>query len=660
MDSDKHSFLYKQKISKKLQKLLYKDEDNNQISNMKIAYINKKNNNIKTHLDTDQNKNKQNSVIPKYDIEKSLIHIKKSFKTLKNSFNSNVEENSNVYMQIREIKEIKENIPFNVLYKGLLSSKSKKMNKNNNKYDNKYDNKFDNKYDNKKIVYHNNSCIKKNNMKSFQNFKSPIGDGIITSKQISLGPKNKCALSNLSGSKKNYRKNEMNKKKQSFGLSSHEINNNLLKIFNTSNKNNINLKNYYSLKNNSETNNLLFKTNSNLKVSITDCNENNLFDYNDERQVELTKEEKALYGDRVMKGYSKIRLLGKGGYGVVWLCHNNKDKYNIKEYAVKQTSKKKTQEFTHNINNTLTNARNEIAVLYLLNNKNTENTNELNDSIDIEKNDDVCELIPKIYDAYEDNNDIWFSFEKGGNSLSNLCFKIKGEFEKAERIYLIQKGIFLVSLFSNIYQFKYLLKQLVSGIHYINSKGIIHSDIKPENILIDYILKDEYFRINSIKIIDYGSSFYCNEISTSNTSNTPEYLCPEITIGNKKFIKDLSNSDKYISAVDVWSIGITFLELCLSCPIWMNFKTKITINRKIIYTHGIFGCRMRDANKIHQKQIEISKNLNKLLKNSMLYLFEKDDRINFVDLLGKMLNIDYTKRINTSEILKHPFLNEIL
>ena len=27
--------------------------------------------------------------------------------------------------------------------------------------------------------------------------------------------------------------------------------------------------------------------------------------------------------------------------------------------------------------------------------------------------------------------------------------------------------------------------------------------------------------------------------------------------------------------------------------------------------------------------------------------------------LGKMLNIDYTKRINTEEILKHPFLDEI-
>jgi dual specificity tyrosine-phosphorylation-regulated kinase 2/3/4 len=648
MDSDKHSFLYKQKISKKLQKLLYKELETNPISNNKITYINKKGNNIKTHLDTDQNKNKQNSVIPKNEVEKSLIQIKKSFKTLKNSFNSNVDENSNIYLHIREMKEVKENIPFNLLCKGLLSSKSKKMNKNNIKYENR------------KIIYHNNSCIKKNNMKSFQNCNNPNSDGVATCKQICLGTKIKSILNNLSSSKNKYKKNESNKKKQSFGISSNEISNNLLKMFNNnSNKSNLHLNNYYSQKNNSDCNNYFFKTNSNLKSSINNFNEDNIFDYNDEKQAELTKEEKALYGDRIMKGYSKVKLLGKGGYGIVWLCQKNNDKYNAKEYAIKQTSKKKTQEFTHNLNNTLSNARNEIAILCLLNNKNNESDNEINDSNDIDNNFGY-ELIPKIYDAYEDNNDIWFSFEKGGNSLSSLCFKIKGEFEKGERIYLIQKGKFLVSLFSNICQFKYLLKQLILGINYINSKGIIHSDIKPENILIDYIIKDDYFKIISIKIIDYGSSFFYNQISSSNSSNTPEYLCPEITVGNKKFIKDLSNSDKYVNAVDVWSIGITLLELCLSCPIWMNFKTKITINRKIIYTHGIFGCRMREANKIHQKQIEISKNLDKLLKNSLLYMFEKEDRINFIDLLGKMLNIDYAKRINASEILKHPFLNETL
>ena len=68
---------------------------------------------------------------------------------------------------------------------------------------------------------------------------------------------------------------------------------------------------------------------------------------------------------------------------------------------------------------------------------------------------------------------------------------------------------------------------------------------------------------------------------------------------------------------------------------------------------------MRDSNKIYHKQIEVFKNLNKMLKNSLLYMFQKQDRDNFIDLLGKMLNIDYTKRINTEEILNHPFLKEL-
>ena len=659
MKTSSPSFLYKQKFNKKLKKLIYCDKANNKLSNKIINIYNNGENEIMPHLDTDQNINKQNSVIPKNDIEKFLLNNKNSFITIKNSFNiNNSEENSTLTSQFREAKE---NIPFNGFCRGLLSTKSKKNESSLNKNIKKRE------------LYHNNSCIKKINLRSVENFKIENNKPIVI-QQNNLGSKNKDVLKNVSNSK--YRI-KINKNIKSFGLLPIEENkNSLLKVINNKKKNNVysnsNLvRNYYSQNITALSNNCLnrdvFKLKSSKKIN-NDFSKENVFIYNDEKQIELTKEEKSLYGDRIMKGYSKIKLLGKGGYGIVWLCMKNILEYDndIKEYAIKQTTKKKNQESTHNLNNTLINARNEIAVLHLLNNKKLENENdndnELNDSNNDNNKDksNCCEIIPKIYDSYEDNNDIWFSFEKGGISLSSLCFKIKGEFEKGERIYLIQKGEFLENLFSNIKQFKYLLKQLVIGINYINSKEIIHSDIKPENILIDYTNRLHYFKINSIKIIDYGSSFLYKDISSSNASNTPEYLCPEITIGNKKFIKDLTKSNKYISAVDIWSLGITFLELCLCCPIWMNFKTKIAMKGKNIYTHGIFGCRMRDSNKIYQKQIEVSKNLKKLLNNSLLYMFEKEERDNFIDLLGKMLNIDYNKRINSQDILKHPFLAETI
>ena len=652
MKTGNPSFLYKQKFNKKLKKLIYSDEYNYKISAKKINKFNKNVNEIMTKLDTDQNRNKQNSVIPKLNIEKSLICAKNSFKTLKNSFNNNIsEENSTLTNNFREIKE---NIPLNGFYRGLLSTKSKKIDSSLNKYMHKRE------------LYHNNSCVKKINLKSIQNFNNDNTNRANLHSNNILGSKNIAVLKHLSNSKCKNECNEIKIHKQikTFGLLSNEINKHSLMRMNKNNniKTNLSnnmLKNYYSQKNSSLNNNFLYRNNFILKTSknINDFSEENIFIYDDEKQIELTKEEKSLYGDRIMKGYSKIKLLGKGGYGIVWLCTKHLSEYDnyLKDYAIKQTCKKKNQESSHNINNTLNNARNEISVLYLLNNKNI--SGELCDPNDSD-NDNNCELIPKIYDSYEDNNDIWFSFEKGGVSLSNLCFKIKGEFEKGERIYLIQKGKFLEYLFTNINQFKHLLRQLVIGINYINNKNIIHSDIKPENILIDYTYNLQSFKINSIKIIDYGSSFLYNEISSTNTSNTPEYLCPEITVGNKKFIRDLSNSNKFISAVDVWSLGITFLELCLCCPIWMNFKTKLAMKGKTLYTHGIFGCRMRDPGKIYQKQIEVSKNLKKLLNNSLLYMFEKEDRDNFIDLLGKMLYIDYNKRISVQDILKHPFLEE--
>ena len=374
----------------------------------------------------------------------------------------------------------------------------------------------------------------------------------------------------------------------------------------------------------------LFNPNNNTSEDI--------FYFDENKPIILTKEEQVIYGNRTMKGYTKIKLLGKGGYGIVWDCQKNSEVLNnfFESYAVKQISKKNSP--SHLKEDVLQIARNEINIL-----------KELND-IQNEK----CDLIPAIYEANEDNNDIWFSFEKGGISLSSLTFNIKGIFEKGERIYQIQKGQFLVLLFKNIDQFKFLVKEVLKGIDYINKKGIIHSDIKPENILVQYEKENGFF-IKSVKIVDYGSAFYINNKSPLIT-NTPEYLCPEIMTNDKEFIKELNNG-KYINAIDIWSFGISLLELCLCCPIWMSYKTKTIINGKINYSMGYFGCKGRDENKIYQKQIDLSKNLNKILKNSLIYMMDEIDKKNFIDLLGRMLCFDYSKRINTYEALNHPFFD---
>ena len=497
----------------------------------------------------------------------------------------------------------------------------------------------------------NNSIKEKNGINGIKKRKRDLSakerqDYFNFNKKYYMKENNQNNLLNLKN-KNNYSPVENEERKTTSKINNNTFNSyNLQKIKNkisnlttiTSTNNN----NFNSNNNNSNTGNY------NHSHTQTNSTEEKYFEYTNDKSQELTKDEKIIYGDRNMQGYIKTKLLGKGGCGIVWCCQKVKDQNESlaeieedKEFAVKQTSKKSGRSVINMANENIITSKNEIKILNKL--------NEINN-----------DFIPKIFDVYEDNNDLWFSFEKGGISLSGLCFKIKGEFEKGERIYHIQKGLFLMSLFSSIKQFKFLLKSLLSAINYINKNGIIHSDIKPENILIEYSgsSSESNFEIKSIKIIDYGSAFFINNTSTI-ASNTPEYLCPEITIGNKKFLKELKNNNsKYVNCIDIWSLGITFLELCLCCPSWMSYKTKVIINGKIYHSSGLFGCRGRDANKIYQKQVELSKNINKKLKNSLLYLFETNDRNNFIDLLKRMLEFDYRKRISCQDAINHAFFKE--
>jgi serine/threonine protein kinase len=201
---------------------------------------------------------------------------------------------------------------------------------------------------------------------------------------------------------------------------------------------------------------------------------------------------------------------------------------------------------------------------------------------------------------FEDNNDIWLVFEKGGRSLSSLIFKIKGEFLGNERIYSIKKGRFLMYLIDDINNLKNFIKKLLHFINFLNENGIVHCDLKPENILIDYekVLDTDCstpkYLFSDLKVIDFGSAFYINNPENF-SSNTPEYMSPEITdlIEKNASSKDLSNFLKNLKqwpwCVDIWSLGVTILEIILSCPLWMNYKSKVIINGKVYLKFNLFS-----------------------------------------------------------------------
>ena len=96
-----------------------------------------------------------------------------------------------------------------------------------------------------------------------------------------------------------------------------------------------------------------------------------------------------------------------------------------------------------------------------------------------------------------------------------------------------------------------ILRETLLGLKYLHDNSQIHRDIKAGNVLID----DD----GSVKISDFGVTAKLKKGKKRNTLiGSPCYMAPEIL--------DQEEKNGYDSKVDIWSLGITALELASGKP----------------------------------------------------------------------------------------------
>jgi serine/threonine protein kinase len=89
--------------------------------------------------------------------------------------------------------------------------------------------------------------------------------------------------------------------------------------------------------------------------------------------------------------------------------------------------------------------------------------------------------------------------------------------------------------------------QIVSAIHYCHLKGVVHRDLKLENV----IFRDE--KMDIVKLIDFGIAGVCTKGREDvQESGTMEYMPPELFEQSK-----VTSSPSQ----DVWAIGIMFYTM---------------------------------------------------------------------------------------------------
>jgi len=97
---------------------------------------------------------------------------------------------------------------------------------------------------------------------------------------------------------------------------------------------------------------------------------------------------------------------------------------------------------------------------------------------------------------------------------------------------------------------RYFTKQLLQALALLKELGIMHCDIKPENILLQNLQSP------AIKLIDFGSACLLSQEPSSTYIQSRFYRSPEVLLGH--------TCD---CAIDVWSLGTIAAELFLGLPL---------------------------------------------------------------------------------------------
>ncbi|KAJ4482327.1 kinase-like domain-containing protein [Lentinula aciculospora] len=208
--------------------------------------------------------------------------------------------------------------------------------------------------------------------------------------------------------------------------------------------------------------------------------------------------------------------------------------------------------------------------------------------------------------------------------------------------------------------------QLFLAISLLKKIGVMHADIKPDNILVNE-------QKSLLKLCDLGSASDASENEITPYLVSRFYRAPEIIMGAP-----------YDPSIDIWSIGCTLYELYTGKILFpgrsnnqmllLMMELKGRFNSKMIkkakfgdnYFDEMGGFNSVEKDRVLGTDVVRKVHLSKPMRDLRSRLMPptsvkmKDDEskllTSFIDLLDKCLALDPARRISPREALVHPFI----
>lgn len=185
-------------------------------------------------------------------------------------------------------------------------------------------------------------------------------------------------------------------------------------------------------------------------------------------------------------------------------------------------------------------------------------------------------------------------------------------------------------------QIVFLTYQILRGLKYLHSAGIVHRDIKPGNLTVNENCE--------LRMIDFGLARSEREEMTGYVA-TRWYRAPEIMLRWMHYSK----------AVDIWSVGCILAEMYIHRPLFPGSDHVNQLNR-ILEVAG-FPSEKLLSNINEDARAFLDRSQTKPKRANFEEYFHEIKSPLAIDLIDKMLKLDPDERITCEDALEHPYLS---